>query len=69
MERPPDIHVPGYEVWHIECKGCGRKVERRGGNELVNQHARMRCSACGHRGASMRRVWHVGEPPLLFSDS
>lgn len=64
MERPPDNVIPGYEVTHIECRGCGRKVEwPETGNRLVGCHDRMRCKACGHRGADMHRVWHVGKRP------
>lgn len=60
MERPPDIPVPGHEVTHIECRGCHRKVEWAGtGNALVGCHDRMRCKACGHRGADLIGVWHV----------
>jgi DNA-directed RNA polymerase subunit RPC12/RpoP len=53
--------VEGYEVWHIECSGCGRKTTREGGNELVGTQARLRCRKCGHRGATLTRVWHVGK--------
>lgn len=60
MERPPDLVIPGIDVTHITCRGCGRKVERPEiGNELVGCHERMRCRACGHRGADLLRVWHV----------
>ena len=56
--------LKGYEYTLIECRGCGRKVERAGiGNELVGCQERLRCAECGHRGADMRRVWHVGPPP------
>lgn len=53
--------VEGYEVWHIQCRSCGREVTREGGNEFVGTQGRLKCLKCGHRGASLRRVWHVGK--------
>ena len=53
--------VEGYELWHIECIACGRKVTRDGGNEFVGTQARWRCQKCKHLGAELRRVWHVGQ--------
>jgi DNA-directed RNA polymerase subunit RPC12/RpoP len=56
--------VDGYEITFITCRACGRKVERAEiGNELVGCHERMRCTGCGHRGADLHRVWHVGKRP------
>lgn len=62
MERPPDNVIAGYEIMHIECGGCGRRVEWKDmGNDLVGCQDRLRCRDCGHVGASLTRVWHVGE--------
>lgn len=64
MVRPPDKVIPGYEIMYIECGGCGRKVQRADtGNELVGKHGKLRCLKCGHLGATLTRVWHVGERP------
>jgi DNA-directed RNA polymerase subunit RPC12/RpoP len=59
--------VEGYDVWCITCRGCGRKTERLAKpsdpNELVGKQDRMRCRACGHRGANLLRVWTQGKLP------
>jgi DNA-directed RNA polymerase subunit RPC12/RpoP len=48
----------------ITCRGCGRKVEReRHDNSLVGQQARLRCTACGHRGADLIVTWKWAERP------
>jgi rRNA maturation endonuclease Nob1 len=53
--------VEGYEIWHIQCRACGRETTREGGNELVGKHEQLVCKKCGHRGASLTRVWHAGK--------
>ena len=58
----------GRTVAHITCEACGRCVMLEEhlysvlptGKEL---HRRLRCTACGHRGASVSVVWHQGGPP------
>lgn len=59
--------VEGYEIWHIQCCACGRETTREGGNELVGKQNQLRCIVCNHRGADLRRVWHVGQRPLIHS--
>ncbi|HZO14113.1 MAG TPA: hypothetical protein VFB62_12665 [Polyangiaceae bacterium] len=55
---------PGYEIWHVTCLGCNRKVLFKDvGNDLVGKHGQLVCEVCGHRGAALSRVWHRDAPP------
>lgn len=56
----------GYEVMYVKCRHCGRRAEfPDSGNRFVGMQDRLRCSACGERGADLLRVWHVGRRPGL----
>lgn len=56
--------VEGYERTIITCRHCKREVERINiGNELVGMQDRLKCEACGKRGADLLRVWSQGKPP------
>ena len=53
----PRMESKGHEYTQVSCRGCGRSVKVVGaGNALVGCHDRMKCKACGHRGADLLRV-------------
>jgi DNA-directed RNA polymerase subunit RPC12/RpoP len=54
----------GHEKMVITCDGCGRKVVRTAiGNALVGRQRQLVCTECGHRGASLLRVYCEGPAP------
>jgi hypothetical protein len=54
----------GHEITVITCRGCGRKVEHvNAGNTFVGCQNRLRCTACGHRGADILRVFSQNPAP------
>ena len=62
---PPPLRAPvGIELDYVTCRGCRREVVFRDvGNDLVGRHEQLVCTACGHRGADVLRVWSQGPAP------
>jgi hypothetical protein len=53
----------GHDLMQITCRRCKRVLVRVASNRLVGQQDRLRCKACGARGADIVRYWHVGPLP------
>jgi hypothetical protein len=52
----------GYRLAHITCRACGRTAKLPAESLPPRANDRLRCRACGHRGADYVLSWHIDDP-------
>ena len=61
---PPRVSncLNGYRIAHITCRACGRIAKLPATKVPSQPNDRLRCRACGHRGADYVLAWHTDDP-------
>ena len=57
------LPMKGDPIAEVTCRACNRRVRMDPNLLPVGCQGKLRCSACGQRGASIRYVWEGGPKP------